>query len=161
MDDVRQIIDHGKEGGFLTFDEVNEISTPHNTKQRKSVMAKKKESYEKLVQNIERLEIMEGKYGVSFVGLNAMYDTNNSINGIPCANVEVYGEIHSINGAGILESIDVIATAYDSTGKVLGTGSERITADKFFVLCPIKFHFKIIDFQEPSKLRIYPAKSSW
>lgn len=120
-------------------------------------MAKKSDTYVKQIQNIERLEIMEDKYGVRFEGVNATFQLYNENTGQVV--IDVYGEIQALNGTGIVDDLSISAIVYGSDGKVLGSYSTSIESDKFFALCPIRMIFFIGNYQEPAKLRIYPTKA--
>lgn len=108
------------------------------------------------VVNVERLEIMEEKFGVTLEGLNAQikhWDSDSE--NMP--DLEIYGEIHAANGTGIEEDVSIIATAFDSDGKVIGTGSVYIDKEDFFALENIDI--SIIDIISiPVKVRVYPKK---
>ncbi|WP_395006143.1 hypothetical protein [Undibacterium sp.] len=120
-----------------------------------------REGYAKQIQNIEQLEMLEEKFGVNLVGLNAIFDNRSSLNGIPGASVEVFGEIHAVNGGVLGENIEIIGTAFDVNGKVIGTEKQSVDIENFFAISPIKFYFFLTEMEEPAKLRIYPAKRPW
>ena len=103
--------------------------------------------------NVERLEMMEEKYGVSIEGVYAEYE----IVGEDSFYINVRGEIQSINGTQLDESIDIIVTAYDTEGKVTATGGTTLDAEEFFGISPFDICTDIID--KPTKIRIYPKSS--
>lgn len=111
-------------------------------------MGKKKE-----IENVERLEMMEEKCGVSIEGVFAVFEEHDA----DSRYLTVTAEIQAVSGTTIEESIDVIITAYNSEGKVIATGSDYIDANDFFSLSPIDICIDIIE--KPVKIRIYPKKS--
>lgn len=120
-----------------------------------------REGYEKPIKNVERLVVVEEKFGVRFVGLNAVYDNMSKWNQVPSASMAILGEVQATNGTSITKDIDIICTAYDADGKVIGTGKMTIIAKNFLVLYPIDFFFRLSEFTEPAKLLIYPAKRNY
>jgi len=117
-------------------------------------VAKKSDIRVKQINNIERLEVMEEKFGVRFEGLNATYELSN----IEKYEVHVYGEMQALNGSGIAEDLRICATIYSSDGTVLGVGSDTVLTDDFFALCPVFVIAYIGLHHEPVKVRIYPTK---
>ncbi len=111
-------------------------------------MGKKEE-----IENVERLEMMEEKFGVSLEGVYAEYETVGS----DSHYINVRGEIQAVNGTKLEESLDVIITAYNDSGKVIATGSDRFDTDEFFGLSPFDICTEIIE--KPVKIRIYPKNS--
>lgn len=114
-------------------------------------MTKKKEQ----IENLERLEIMEEKFGVVLQGLNAEMSYFDDDEYMP--NLNIYGEIHAANGTGIDQDIEIMVTAFDQDGKVIGNSSECIEKDDFFVLQAIDIMISDIS-SKPAKIRIYPKK---
>jgi hypothetical protein len=100
--------------------------------------------------NIERLEMMEEKFGVSIDGAYAEFEEND----VDSRYITITGEIQAVSGSTIDESIDVIFTAYNAEGKVIATGSRYFPADEFFGLSPFEFCESVIE--KPTKIRIYP-----
>jgi hypothetical protein len=105
------------------------------------------------IDNVERLEMMEEKCGVTLDGVYAEYE----VLGDDSNYVNVRGEIQATNGTTIDESIDIIITAYNSDGKVIATGNAYFDADDFFGISPFDICTDIID--KPVKIRIYPKIS--
>lgn len=115
-------------------------------------MANKKEQ----IDNIEQLEIMEEKFGINLEGLNAQISFYDSDDNMP--DVNIFGEIHAANGTGIKEDIEIVATAFDQEGKVIGTTTDYIEKDDFFALQSLNITIYDIS-SKPAKIRIYPKKS--
>ena len=108
------------------------------------------------VVNIERLEIMEEKFGITLEGLNAQIKHWDSDSG-NMPDLNIYGEIHAANGTGIEESVEIVATAFDTDGKVIVTGSVYINKEDFFALENIDIAMMDI-ISIPVKVRVYPKK---
>jgi len=107
------------------------------------------------IENIERLEIMEEKFGIILEGLNAQmsfYEDDDTM-----SDVEIYGEIHAANGSTIDNDIEIVATAFDEDGKVIGTGTEYIEQEDFFALQALSTTISNI-ISRPVKIRVYPKK---
>lgn len=107
------------------------------------------------IENIERLEIMEEKFGIILEGLNAeisFYEDDDTM-----SDVYIYGEIHAANGSTIEEDIVIVLTAYDKNGKVIGTGKEYIEKENFFAIHSLDGQISNI-ISKPAKIRIYPTK---
>lgn len=112
-------------------------------------MAIEKEQF----QNIERLEIMEEKFGVTIEGLNAEMCYYNGTDILP--TLTIYGEIHSVNGANINEDFYIICAAFNKEGKIIGKTDKHMCKDSFFVFQ--LFEININDLSaKPAKIRIYP-----
>ncbi len=105
------------------------------------------------IENIERLEMMEEKFGVSLEGIYAEFETVDD----DSHYVNVRGEIQAVNGTKLEESLDIIITAYNAEGKVIATSNAYFDEDDFFGLSPFDICVDIIE--KPVKIRIYPKKS--
>ncbi len=114
-------------------------------------MANKKEQ----IENIERLEIMEEKFGITIEGLNAQISFYEDSDYMP--DVEIYGEIHAVNGTGIDDDIEIVATAFDRDGKVIGTTTDYIEKEDFFALQSLDITISDVS-SKPAKIRVYPKK---
>lgn len=105
------------------------------------------------INNLERLEIMEDKCGISLEGLSAhlqFYDEE-----IDAPSIVINGEVHAKNGAEIKTNIQIVATAFDSNGIVLCSDYSNILAERFYVLEYFKITImNLIDI--PVKIRVYP-----
>ncbi len=97
---------------------------------------------------IERLEAFEDRLGVSLEGLFArLYEDIDRIS--------LNGEIHPHVGTGLHEDVEVVATVYDSDGRVIDTSYQYFFADSFFGFEVFSFPMDIGDIQ-PAKIRVYP-----
>lgn len=96
---------------------------------------------------LERLEAFEERLGVTLEGLFASIDQNKYIT--------VNGEIHPREGTQLTQNVQLVVSAYDSSGRVLNTASNYFRADSFFGFET----FSITLVPSPvavSKVRIYP-----
>lgn len=100
------------------------------------------------ITNVERLEIMEDKYGVTLDGIFVEYEVGY---------LSVRGDIQAINGATINQSLEIVMTAYNRSGKVIQTASEYFDVDTFFAISPFSFWCEVIE--KPEKVRVYPKAS--
>ena len=98
---------------------------------------------------IERLEAFEDRLGVSLEGLYAAQDTEYG-------QLEVNGELHPREGTEIDQDLEVVATLYDSAGRVIGVTSERIYSDRFFGFEAFSAYFGEVSDPPVAKIRIYP-----
>jgi hypothetical protein len=105
------------------------------------------------IKNVERLEMMEDKCGVTLDGIYAEYESIDTDSNY----VNVRGEIQAKSGTKIDESLDIIITAYNSDGKVIATSSQEFDADNFFGISPFDICTGIIE--KPVKIRVYPKIS--
>lgn len=101
------------------------------------------------IDNIERLEMMEEKFGISIEGVFAEFNNEHS-------TLEVKGEIQATNGTTIDDDIDLQVTAYNSSGKVILSTSRSFYAEDFFGVDSFSTYDDIIE--KPTKIRIYPKK---
>lgn len=104
-------------------------------------------------ENIERLEMMEDKCGVTLDGVYAEYEVIDR----DSKYISVRGEIQATNGTTINKSLSIVVTAYNGNGKVIATGSDYFDADNFFGISSFDITTKVID--KPTKIRIYPKIS--
>lgn len=70
-------------------------------------------------------------------------------------DVHIYGEVHSLDGSGINNDLEIVATAFNEDGKVIPTESTYIEQDEFFTLHPLNLSISDI-ISKPVKIRIYP-----
>lgn len=99
---------------------------------------------------IERLEAFEDRLGVTLEGLFASIDEDTEW-------IDLNGEIHPREGTELSEDVELIATAYDSAGRVVETSSDYFDAESFFGFEVFSFTLRV-DGIQPAKVRIYPKK---
>lgn len=110
--------------------------------------ARKKE----ITKIIERLELLEEKFGIAISGLYANYETGNSA--YPHI-VTINFDLTSLSGGQLERSFSMIASAYNSTGQLLETHKTHIDADNFMGFSPVSITLYLD--QMPEKIRLFPA----
>ncbi len=98
---------------------------------------------------IERLEAFEDRLGVRLEGLYASIQSRHGY-------VSVNGELHPREGTQLNHDIEVVVSLYDSAGRVLGVGSERISAASFFGFEAFSRMLGPVGDPPIAKIRIYP-----
>ncbi len=96
---------------------------------------------------IERLEAFEDRSNVTLEGLFAQVDKNGY--------VRVNGELHPRDGTELDQDIEVVATVYDSSGRVLAVANHRFHRDEFFGFEAFGL-FLASSNNRPAKIRVYP-----
>jgi ankyrin repeat protein len=102
---------------------------------------------------IERLELLEEKFGIAISGLYANYETGNPA--FPHI-VKINFDLSSLSGGKLERSFKMLASAYNSAGQLLQTESIRIDADDFMGFSPVSITLYHLD-QAPEKIRLFPA----
>lgn len=103
---------------------------------------------------IERLELLEEKFGIAISGLYATCELNTWR--IPHYHeIKINFDVASSMGIELDRSFSICASAYNSTGQLLGAESTKIYKDDFlgFASMSITFH---VD-QSPEKIRLFLA----
>ena len=104
---------------------------------------------------IERLELFEERLGVRLEALSARIQLMDRSAGSYYLNV--YGELHPEHGTTLRENIDLVVSAYDPSGRVIGLGHTYFVTGKFFgfeafnAYCWCHGEF-------PAKVVLYPQK---
>jgi ankyrin repeat protein len=103
---------------------------------------------------IERLELLEEKFGIAISGLYATckYESYGSP---PYHKIEINFDLTSLSDGKLERSFNVIASAYNSAGQLLKTDSTRIYADDFMGFSPVSITLHLD--QSPEKIRLFPA----
>jgi hypothetical protein len=99
--------------------------------------------------NVERLEMIEEQLGVRLEGLFVSWNSDSEY-------LEVHAELYASEGTTLKYNVQIIATAYDETGRVLGTAGKFYLTNKFVGLATVNFRVEcpIV----PARLRIYPER---
>lgn len=97
---------------------------------------------------IERLEAFEDRLGVRLEGLFASLDEDIEW-------IDLNGEIHPQAGTELQEDVELIATVYDSDGRVIETSAAFFDTESFFGFEVFSLSLNVGDIQ-PAKVRIYP-----
>jgi hypothetical protein len=96
---------------------------------------------------IERLEAFEDRLGVNLEGLFAEVSQDGYAN--------VNGELHLREGTELERDIEVVATIYDSSGRVLAVDDARFDSDSFFGFEAFSLFMEVGN-KKPAKIRVYP-----
>lgn len=98
---------------------------------------------------IERLEAFEDRLDVSLQGLFASLDTEYG-------GIDVNGELHPREGTELNQDVEIVATLYDSAGRVTGVTSRYMDSDNFFGFEAFSVRFSETNEPPVAKIRIYP-----
>ena len=96
---------------------------------------------------IERLEAFEDRLGVNLEGLFAEVSEDGY--------VHVNGELHLRDGTELNQDLEIVATIYDSSGRVLNVADTGFYTDSFFGFEAFSL-FMNIGNKHPAKIRVYP-----
>ena len=107
---------------------------------------------EDITHMIERLEAFEDRVGVTLEGLFASTDDGYVGEKYWLA---VNGELHPKEGTELGQSINVVLTAYDSTGRVIGVASQYFDSKSFFAFEAFSLGVGIYGIPA-AKVRVYP-----
>ncbi len=100
---------------------------------------------------IERLEVFEEKAGVFLDALAATLMFEHSNKGE--YEIEVFGELHPVNGTELNSDLDIVVVAYDKQGRVMQSRSTYVDQSKFFGLEIFQIWVPHL-LSKPSKIRI-------
>lgn len=111
------------------------------------------ESTKEITKIIERLELLEEKFGVTISGLYANHKSGNPV--YPHI-VKINFDLVSLNGGKLERSFKMIASVYNSAGQLLVTEKAYIVADDFMGFEPVSITIHEVD-QAPGKIRLFPT----
>lgn len=106
------------------------------------------------VPNIERLELIEEKLGISFSGVGADLRETDSLGW----KLSVRVEIIALNGGKLKESLWVKMSAFDSKGKCVATEMTLLDADTFFGIDAVEFTTYYLNSSDVQRVRIFAKK---
>lgn len=107
-------------------------------------------THEDISQNIERLEAVEDKLGISLNALSAFLIDSNYLR---CC-----GEVHLSGGKTTLASnIAIIAAAYDKQGRVVENQKRTINSEEFYAFQTFEMELNVENAQV-AKIRIYASR---
>jgi len=111
-------------------------------------------SKQEITDIIERLELLEEKFGIAISGLYATsyYQSNGTP---PYHEVRINFDVTSLSGGAFERSFPIRASAYNAVGQLLDTSSAYIDNEKFIGFSPMSI-LSHLD-QEPTKIRLFPA----
>lgn len=112
---------------------------------------------------IERLEFIEEKMEVKLESLFANQDGRVLMLGVGYyKEFVVNGELHTIDDSYLNQNIRLVASAHDSSSRVLGSGSIEIQAKEFFGFDIFSVKIPIYACEDLiTKVRIYPTPSRY
>jgi hypothetical protein len=102
---------------------------------------------------IERLEAFEDRSGVSLEGLYA--DINSDTYRGNFYSLDINGELHPREGTELDQDIELVATAYDTSGRVIGVGKDYFKSESFFGFEAFSLSI-LINGIPAAKVRVYP-----
>lgn len=102
---------------------------------------------------IERLEAFEDRLRVRLEGLFAKIADRAHAG---YYYIVLYGELHLNEGTELNQDIEVVATIYDSAGRVMNIEKKTVYADSFFGFRPLEFFVQVDRDVQPAKIRVYP-----
>lgn len=100
---------------------------------------------------IERLEVFEDRVGVNLEGLYAGLDEDIEW-------IDLNGEVHPREGTELNGDIELVATVYDSSGRVVTTSSQHFDSDSFFGFEVFSLALEVKGLK-PARIRVYPKVS--
>jgi hypothetical protein len=104
---------------------------------------------------VERLELLEEKFGITISALYAKYEFKklypNSFD--TCINFDVT----SLNGDKLRRNVFIKASVYNSTGQLLRTAYTLLKAENFIGFSSVSL--TLFCDQEPVKIRLFPSES--
>ena len=105
---------------------------------------------------IERLELLEEKFGIAISGLYASHN-DLSDKTRSCHHVKVNFDVSSLSGGKLNQGLKINASAYNAAGQLLEITSAYIQSDKFLGFDSMSILATLE--QEPAKIRLSP--SAW
>jgi hypothetical protein len=113
------------------------------------------EKIKEITNIIERLELLEEKFGITISGLYA--DSKPvRVNGVEgYIYIRINFDLTSLAGDKLERDFSVVASVYNSAGQLLDTKSTLIYADKFNGFSSVSMSLYDLD-QTPAKIRLFP-----
>ena len=106
--------------------------------------------------NIERLEMIEERLGISINGLNAEIEYADRPD--EDSYLLVRGEILPTNGCELMEDIELVMNAFDLDGKCVATNSRWFNKNNFFGLDSFEFQ-AFTRSKNIQRIRVFVKKS--
>lgn len=106
-----------------------------------------------LTNKIERLQPSEERFGVVLTALSAFIEEIDSSS----RYLNVRGELSAKSGTTLQDDIELVAAAYDSLGRVIGTSSCAYSLENFFSLDTFELTISL-PISQILKIRLYPKK---
>ncbi len=110
--------------------------------------------HQDITDSIERMEPFESRFSVT---IEALYASLSGPDDDGDYNVLINGELHTTGSLELEESLELVATTYDSKGRVVSNETTSFDSDSFhmFETFAMSFYVKGI---KPVKIRLYPKK---
>ena len=102
---------------------------------------------------IERFELLEEKFGIAISGLYATSEPARCVDRVICY-IKINFDLTSLSGDKLERDFWVKASAYNSTGQLLETRSERIRANDFMGFSPVSITLYDLD-HAPEKIQLF------
>lgn len=104
---------------------------------------------------VERLELLEDKFGIVISGLYASCDSRPY--NIPPDHVVIINfDVNSLAGGELERNLQINASAYNTAGQLLSTDNVFIIKENFIGFESKKISFWSLD-QAPTKIRLFPS----
>ncbi len=106
-----------------------------------------------LTDKMELLDLFEERVGVRFEGVSifrAIYDDSSY--------VTVQGELHPRDGTELEVDVEVVAAAYDTKGRIVGTSANTFYTESFFGLEIFEITIAVPPSSDIVRVRLYPKK---
>jgi hypothetical protein len=111
-----------------------------------------------ITSSVERLQELEARLNVSINAVSAFLKRDDDVDDDASPYLEVRGELVPVSGSKLKGDIELIATAHDEQGRVVGKGSEFLDAEEFFGLESFEISIEL-PVSRISKVKLYPKKS--
>lgn len=109
---------------------------------------------QEITKNVERLELLEEKFGITLSGLYASCEAR-TWDAPVSYGLTINFDVASPTGAELGRSFSIRASAYNSAGQLLGTESAGIYKDDFLGFASMSITLYVD--QAPEKIRLFPA----
>lgn len=114
---------------------------------------------EEITNIIERLELLEEKFGIALSGLYA-HGGPGRVNGEEVYYMEINFELTSLSGK-LEQDVWINACVYNSAGQLLQTVRDIIYAEHFTGFRPVTMCLYTYGFyQPPEKIRLFPSANT-
>ncbi len=109
------------------------------------------------IATIERLEMLEEKFGISLNGVYAeIYGPDDHENW----TLKVNGEILALNGGELENDFSLKMSAFNSVGDCVETNDLNISAELFFGIDIFSFYCGWVSTGDIQKVRVFPTKKA-
>lgn len=124
------------------------------TERKAETIAKLNPGKQEITSLIERLELLEEKFGIAISGLYASH--NDLSNGTrSCHHVTINFDVSSLSGGKLSQGLKINASVYNAAGQLLGITPAYIHSDRFLGFDSMSILATLE--QEPAKIRLSPS----